>query len=104
MAARKRKRKPKPAEAFIDPSLASFKKVPQNILDADKVAEKIVGKPIPMKRKNGYKLRSAITNYQNALKRRKELQYHINRNTTSLKQAHSELTKLVKKFGIEINQ
>lgn len=100
--ARKRKRKPKPASAYIDPKLASLKKVPQHILDADTVADKIAGKKIPVKRRNAYKLRSAITNYQNALARKSELETLIKRNTTSLKQSYSELKKMVAKLGIQI--
>jgi hypothetical protein len=102
MAARKRKRKPKPAEAYIDPKLVAFKKVPQEILNADKVSEQLLGKKIVLKRKIAYKVRSAITNYQNAIARKRELETFIKRNVTSLKQAHSELKKLVTKLGIKI--
>ena len=100
--AKKRKRKPKPAEAYIDSRLAALTKVPQNILEADKVAEKLMGKKISPKKKIAYKVRGAITNYQNAIARKRELETLIKRNITSLKQSHSELKKLVAKLGIQI--
>lgn len=104
MAARKRKRKPKPAEAYIDPKLVAFTKVPVEILNADRVSEQLAGKKILPKRKIAYKVRGAITNYQNAVARKKELETLVKRNTTSLKQSYSELKKLITKLGININQ
>lgn len=87
MANRRQKQKP-----LIDDFLLSIKDVPQHLVNADKVTERLIGKKLKPHQKNSVKFKAAINNYRNAVTRSK-------RADTLLQKHYKILLKLVNKFS-----
>lgn len=85
----KRKRKDKP---LIDDFLLSIKEVPQHLVIAEKVTEKILNKKLTPKQKNSTKYKAAINNYRTAVTRMKRAE-------TLLQKHYKILLRLVNKFS-----
>lgn len=87
MAKRKRKEKP-----LIDDFLLSIKDVPAHLVQADKVAEKLLGKKLKPHQKNSVKFKAAINNYRKAVTRMKRAE-------TLLQKHYKVLLRLANKFS-----
>lgn len=68
---RKRRRTKKKLPAMVDPALLQIKKVPADIINAEKVTERLTNTKLNAKRKLSTKIKAAIKNYQNAVTRKK---------------------------------
>lgn len=69
---------------YIDKKLLQFV-VPPEIITAEKVAEKILGKKIPLKKKQSTKLKAAIKNYRTAITRHRRAETLLEKNYKLLK-------------------
>lgn len=85
----KRKRKDKP---LIDDFLLSIKEVPEHLVKAEKVTERLLNKKLTPKQKNSTKFKAAINNYRKAVTRKK-------RADTLLEKHYKILLRLVNKFS-----
>jgi hypothetical protein len=89
MAKRKRARKEKP---LIDDFLLSIKEVPEHLVKAEKITEKLLNKKLTPRQKNSVKFKAAINNYRKAVTRKK-------RADTLLEKHYKILLRLVNKFS-----
>lgn len=89
MAKRKRARKQKP---LIDEFLLSIKEVPEHLVQAEKVTEKLLNKKLRPDQKKSVQFQRAISNYRNAVTRKK-------RADTLLEKNYKILLRLVTKFA-----
>lgn len=67
----RKKRRTKKLPAMVDPALLSIKQVPADIINAEKVTERLTNTKLNAKRKLSTKIKAAIKNYQNAVTRKK---------------------------------
>lgn len=87
MAKRRRKEKP-----LIDDFLLSIKEVPEHLVIAEKVTEKLLNKKLRPDQKKSVLYKSAITNYRTAVTRMKRAE-------TLLQKHYKILLRLVNKFA-----
>lgn len=86
------KRRKKELPKFVDKSLLAIKKVPEKIVNAEKVAEVLLNKKMVQKRKASVRYKAAIKNYQTAVTRYK-------RASTLLEKHFKILTKITLKHS-----
>lgn len=90
----KRKRKKKVETSLIDETLLAIKNVPPEIIQAERVTEKILNKKLKPSKKASVQYKAAIKNYQTAVTRYK-------RSSTLLKKHYRILLKMVKQYSDE---
>ena len=88
-----RRKKKKQDHAFINDALLAIKTVPAEILHAEKVTEKLIGKKLSPAKKQSIKIRSAINNYQTAVTR-------YRRASTLLKKHYKAILKIVEQYQL----
>jgi exonuclease VII small subunit len=76
---------------FIEPELLQLKKVPEDVVNAERVVEKLTNKKLTPKQKASLKLKVAIKNYQKAVTRKK-------RADTLLEKHYKTLKRLKEKY------
>lgn len=81
-------------EKLVDEFLLAIKDVPKNIVESEKVTEKLLNKKLTPKQKTSVKYKAALKNYKKAVRR-----YRLA--TTLLQNHFKTLTKLVNKYGTE---
>lgn len=79
---------------MVDEFLLSIQEVPKNIVQAEKVTEKLLNKKLSRKQKASVKYKSAISNYKKAVRRYKLA-------NTLLEKHFKILQRIVSKYGAE---
>lgn len=86
-----RRKRAKKQVPFLDATLLAIKQVPDDIINAEKVMEKLTNKKLSPKQKASVKLKAAFKNYRNAVTRKK-------RADTLLEKHYKILIRLKKKY------
>jgi len=79
---------------LINEFLLAIKDVPKNIVQAEKVTEKLLNKKLTRKQKTSIKYKSALSNYKKAVRRYKLA-------NTLLEKHYKVLQRLVSRYGTE---
>lgn len=83
-----------PKNKLIDSYLLAIKKVPAQIVQAEKVTERLLAKKLTRKQKTSVKYSSALANYKKAVRRYKLAE-------TLLQKHFKTLSRIVSKYGSE---
>lgn len=82
---------------MVDEYLLSIKEVPKNIVQSERVTEKLLNKKLTRKQKTSVKYKAALTNYKKAVRRFKLA-------NTLLEKHFKVLQRIVSKYGTDEQQ
>lgn len=82
----------KKAKTMVDEFLLAIQDVPRQIVEAEKVTEKLLNKKLTRKQKTSIKYRAALSNYKKAVRR-----YRLA--NTLLEKHFKVLSRIVSKYG-----
>lgn len=82
---------------MVDEYLLSIKQVPKNIIQSERVTEKLLNKKLTRKQKASVKYKAALANYKKAVRRYKLA-------NTLLEKHFKVLQRIVSKYGADDSQ